>query len=137
MARKTGIWRAASILIAAALAATLIPLALSALTSLPLGRAALSPLPTRWLSAVTSPPTLALCFQDTRSAPAGVPRPAHFGQQIGQQPRVEDRSSATGIFGQQDEAEMVSELGFCTEMGTRRTKSGPSFWAQNQAKKSL
>lgn len=40
MTRKTGIWRAVSILIAASLAATFIPLALSALTSLPLDRAA-------------------------------------------------------------------------------------------------
>ncbi|MEA5076672.1 MAG: type IV secretory system conjugative DNA transfer family protein [Coriobacteriia bacterium] len=69
MARKTGIWRAASTILLATLAAALIPLGLSALAPLLLDRAAdtapltswaLSPLLTRWLATVTNPATLAL-----------------------------------------------------------------------------
>jgi len=59
VARKPDIWRVASSAAVACLAAALIPLALSAVTA-PLTSSALSPLPTRWLAAVTSPPTLIL-----------------------------------------------------------------------------
>ncbi|MEA5074794.1 MAG: type IV secretory system conjugative DNA transfer family protein [Coriobacteriia bacterium] len=69
MARRTGIWPAASTILLAALAAALIPLGLSALVSLPLDRSAgtapfttwaRTPLPNRWWSPITSPVTLTL-----------------------------------------------------------------------------
>ncbi|GAB4287735.1 MAG: hypothetical protein Kow0067_13020 [Coriobacteriia bacterium] len=59
VARKPEIWRVASAVAVACLAAALVPLALSALTA-PLTTWALSPLPARWLAAVTSPATLIL-----------------------------------------------------------------------------
>ncbi len=69
MARRAEIWRVASTVVVACLAAALAPLAVSALASLALNRAAHAsplttwaptPLLTRWLAAVTSPPTLVL-----------------------------------------------------------------------------
>ncbi|MDZ4232363.1 MAG: hypothetical protein U1C73_01065, partial [Dietzia sp.] len=69
MARMEGIWRVASASLVASLTVAFVPLGVSALASLSLDRAAntaplttwaISPLPTRWLAAITSPPTLTL-----------------------------------------------------------------------------